>query len=141
MLQRNTYLQTYMLCFFFNINFTIKYTITISLINHSEMKRSKRGHARENNERNGMERVGNYQEKTVPRNRGQPKQPCDVCPGLVVRVRVSPSSLYRGNQIARHKFCLCAVMRVKETHGKISKIEKRNSRDLHISMCSHNTLQ
>lgn len=53
-----------------------------------------------------------------------PNQPRDICPRLVVRVRVSASSLYRGNQIARHKFRLCAVMRVKATTAKLAKSKK-----------------
>jgi len=56
-----------------------------------------------------------------------PNQPCDVCPRLVVRVRVSESSLYRGNQIAQHKFRLCTVVCVKVTTAKLAKSKKRRS--------------
>lgn len=56
-----------------------------------------------------------------------PNQPCDVCPHLVVRVRVSASSLYRGNQIARHKFRLCTAVRVKVTTAKLAESKKRRS--------------
>lgn len=36
----------------------------------------------------------------------------------------SASSLYHGNQIAWHKFRLCTVMRSRNSHGEIGRIER-----------------
>lgn len=96
---------------------------------------------------NGTEGPSSNQERYIPRNRRSlvwyysipPNRPTErvmYVPRLVVRVRVSASSLYRGNQIARHKFRLCAVMRVKATTVKLAESKRRGAAREHVCICA-----
>jgi hypothetical protein len=86
-------------------------------------------------EKSGAKRADEYQELYCKKPEPvviSPNRPCDVCPRLVVRVRVSASSLYRGNQIARHKFLLCTVVRVKVTTAKLAESKKEAQQPAHL---------
>lgn len=88
-----------------------------------EMERSKRRDEYSKREKEKI--VGRESANTKNGTKKPVGEPCDVCPRLVVRVCTSASSLYRGNQIARHKFCLYAVMHVKVTTAKLAESKKR----------------
>lgn len=109
-------------------------------LEHDDINKRKKEKEREKRRRRRVKCESRRISSTIPRSRGQSvvplNQPRDVCPRLVVRVRVSASSLYRGNQIARHKFRLYVVMRVKVTTAKLARIEKEAQRGLtHARAC------